>query len=197
MEKQEAKPADTVNGSSIEFVVDSFRVKCTLEGGKIVISAGSDLSGKAYEGALANPDLNEHERFLFGDVMTVYSMMEESQLEKRKIQLSDAGILSFPYLFQATKKSQVEKQLEVKLKEVELGETHKLLIKVGRLEGEIKRLDKQEEVLKEYSLLREKQDERVKVLEEEVRLVKLEVVQQKDHYQTKFLQLEEEAKRMK
>lgn len=109
MERQSAKPTGLETPKPLEFMVESYNVRCTLQGGRICVNAYSDISPKSFEGIVEESSLKEHERYNFEDLSAVYSMLEECLLDKRKIRLSDAGELSFPYFFQASKKHSVEK----------------------------------------------------------------------------------------
>ena len=72
-------------------------------------------------------------------------MLEEYVAKKRKAHFSDVGILTFPYLFQASKRNQVERIFEVPLRTVEVSETRRLLLKLDRLEKNFEILAKQYE----------------------------------------------------
>ena len=156
MEPELAKQPEIATPKPLEFQVGSSTVKAVLDGKKISIRAYSELSAKLFEGVLEESDFSEQEKFVFEDSEAVYIMMEECAMEKRKIQLSDAGVLTFQYFFQPNKRSQVERTLEVKLKEVEIGESQRLAKKVDKFETEVKELEVFKEKVKRMENATEK-----------------------------------------
>ena len=139
MEHPPVMPAEVPPIRPLEFMLGSYKVRCALDHGKICVRAYSDISEKVFEGTVDESCLSEYEKFYFGDVPAVYSMLEECLLNGRKIRLSDAGELDFPYFFQVSKKHAIEKVFQVKLKEKEMTDTQRLAIKVERLEEKIQK----------------------------------------------------------
>lgn len=96
-------------------------------------------------------------------------MMEDCLIEKREAQLSDVGKLIFSYPFQLNKRShKAERTFEVQLKEkeVELDESQKLTVKVGRLEAGLKVLSdkskRQEGLIQEQEMAIKQQEGLIK-----------------------------------
>lgn len=127
---EKAKPGP----QPLEFKAGHYSIKAVLSGEVITLKAYSELVGKMFEAAVQADDLQEFDRGVFGDCEGVYAMIEECLVEKRKVELSDIGELSFSYSFKPNKKTEVAKTLILRLKEVEMGETQRLLMRSEHLE---------------------------------------------------------------
>ena len=98
---------------------------------------------------IESEDIPEFDRNYFGDNEGVFEMLEDCVAEKRKIQLNDTGELKIHYICRPGKRNQSERSLDIKLKEVEVGEIQRLTIKIDRLETETRELLKAKD--KEFS----------------------------------------------
>jgi len=66
--------------------------------------------------------------------------------------------LTFPYVFNTSKRKQVDKIFEIQLKEVEIGESERMAMRIDLLESTLKKfMDKMEEINKQQSTLNKQQ----------------------------------------
>ena len=85
MESISEVTAEEAHRKPIDFSVESWRVKVTLDNGNIHIRADSDLVCHMLEAEVMEKDLSEQDRLLLGDIDTVYSVMEECVAKGRHI----------------------------------------------------------------------------------------------------------------
>lgn len=125
-----------------------------MEGGQINFKAYSDLSRKILKCTFEDKDLKPEDRGVFEDCEGVYDMIDDCLAEKRGIRLSDVGVLTFPYVFNTSKRKQVDKIFEIQLKEVEIGESERMAMRIDQLESTLKKfMDKMQEINKQQSTL--------------------------------------------
>jgi hypothetical protein len=65
-------------------------------------------------------------------------MIEEYVADKRRVEMKDTGELQFTYSIKMSKRNEIIRTLDFKLKEMEIGDLQKLSIKLDRLEAENK-----------------------------------------------------------
>lgn len=134
--ENETKPEPmAMTPQPMEFVVGRYTVKLKLDGQCIAARAYSELDGKLFEANVQENDIAEYDRNTFGNCEGIYDLIEECLLEKRLVQFSDVGELKFAYST-GTAKKRIERTLDLRLKEVEIGELQRLTMKVGKIQQE-------------------------------------------------------------
>lgn len=131
---QMEKDKQSATALPLEFNVSTYAVKVVMDKQKIYVKAYSELHGRLLEAIVEEKDLTEADRIILEDCEGVYSTIEECLQQKQVIQLSDVGELRFPYHTGPAKK-RVQRTLELRLKEVEMGDSQRLAMKVERLEA--------------------------------------------------------------
>lgn len=141
---EKAKPCEPEGGplQRIKFVAGAYKVTACLHNHKISFEAYSEEAGKMFKGSFGHDDIKEGDLSILGSVDGVYIKIDECVNDKTKIDLSDAGLLSFEYVFEPAKKIRRDCTLEFNLEVVEIGEVQKLAIKVDRIELEKNELDR-------------------------------------------------------
>lgn len=124
------------NSHTTAFEVDSFTINASLGSEAIHIRAFSQLTSKLFEANIANNDLNDFDQRLFGGIDNVFELMQNCIKERRSLIFNEAGCLSLPYAFRISEKFETQRTVDLQLKEVELGELHRLTIKFERYEAE-------------------------------------------------------------
>jgi len=75
----------------IKFISGSYKVSAGLHNNKIIFEAYSEMAGKMFQATIGQDDLKPADVSIFGTIETVFMMIEECIIERRKIELSDAG----------------------------------------------------------------------------------------------------------
>lgn len=138
VERPTERPPENPIKQVLDFHVRNYEVKVALHNNKLCLSAYSEAEGRMLEGIIEEKDLAEKDKVVFEDCEGVYLMIEECLQDKRSIQLSDIGDIKFPYFLKSTKKTQVQRNIELRLREVELGESQRIAMKFQRMEAEMR-----------------------------------------------------------
>jgi hypothetical protein len=78
--------------------------------------------------------MTEFQKEYLGNCLGIFDMLEDCINEKRSIELSDTGLLKFTYIVKRSRNNEVTKTLDFGLKEVEISDHEKLVMRVERLE---------------------------------------------------------------